>query len=84
MRRFCIAMMGVILVAAAFAGCGGGDSTAAPGKGFLDDASTSTPFKSTDLTPFNEMQNQMKENMKKNNYTQRQVPPKEKAAEKAK
>ena len=61
MRRFCIAMVGVVLVAAASTGCGGGNTTANPGSGFLDDSSNAVPFKSTDLTQFGDMQNQMKE-----------------------
>jgi hypothetical protein len=77
MRRSRMAMMGIVFVAAAFAGCGG-DSGAAPGSGFLDDGSNAVPFKSTDLTQFGDLQNQMKDNMKKNNYTQKQAPPKEK------
>ncbi|MGP0062184.1 MAG: hypothetical protein ACLQGP_01105 [Isosphaeraceae bacterium] len=78
MRRSCVTMVGAVLVAATFTGCGGGDSAAAPGTGFLDDASTSAPFKSTDLTPFADMQNQMKDRMKKNDYTVKTAPPKEK------
>jgi hypothetical protein len=84
MRRFSIAMVGVVLVATALAGCGGGDSTAAPGQGFLEDSNSAVPFKSTDLTPFNDMQNQMKEKQKKGDYKQKAAPPKDKAAEKTK
>ena len=77
MRRFCLATVSVVVVAVAFAGCGG-DSGAAPGSGFLEDASTSVPFKSTDLTPLTEMQNQMKEHAKKGDYKVKAIPPKEK------
>ncbi len=85
MRRVCRSVAGGLLVvlAAAFAGCGGGDTTAAPGSGFLNDTAP-TEFKATDLTPFNDMQNQMKENAKKGAYKQKPTPPKEKSAEKAK
>jgi hypothetical protein len=77
-------MVGVVLVAAAWTGCGGGDTTAAPGSGFLDDSSNAVPFKSTDLTQFGDMQSQMKEKQKNtSSYTQRPAPPKDKA-EKAK
>ena len=74
MRRFCIAMAGVVLVAAALAGCGGGDSTAAPGSGFLEDSNSAVPFKSTDLTQFGDMQNQMKDKAKKGDYKQKAGP----------
>ncbi len=78
MRRSRIAMVGVLLVAAAFAGCGG-DSGAAPGSGFIDEGSNAVPFKSTDLTPLADMQAQMKEKAKSGAYKQRPTPPKDKA-----
>jgi hypothetical protein len=76
MRRFCIAMVGVVLVASAFAGCGG-DSGAAPGSGFLDDGSSAVPFKSTDMTPFESMKQQTQDHMKNRTYTKKATPPKE-------
>jgi len=83
MRRFCIVMAGVVLIAGALAGCGGGNTTAAPGSGFLEDSTTNAvPFKSTDLSQFGDMQNQMKEAQKKNTYTQRPTPSKEKTEKK--
>ncbi len=83
MRRFVMtaASAGLLVVAASFVGCGG-DSGPAPGSGFLTET-TPTDFKSTDLTPFESMKNQMQESMKKGNYAQRPVPPKEKDKEKA-
>jgi hypothetical protein len=77
MRRFCIAMVGVLLVAAAFAGCGGGDSAAAPGSGFLDDGSNAVPFKSTDMSQFESMKQQTQDRLKNKTYTKKAAPPKE-------
>ena len=86
MRRFYSAIVGTVLVlAAGFFGCGG-DSGPAPGEGFLDSAgggSSAVQFKPTDLTPLNPMINQMKENMKKRDYTKKSAGAKDaKAAEK--
>jgi hypothetical protein len=69
-------MMGfAVILAAAFAGCGG-DSGPAPGSGFLD-SGTTVEFKSTDTNQFNPMIKQMQENMKNRAYTKKPAAPKE-------
>ena len=84
MRQFCTAMVGVALLVLV-TGCGG-DTGAAPGSGFLDDASNSgVPFKSTDMSQFESMKSQTQDIMKNKSYTKKPAPPKEKdKAEKAK
>jgi hypothetical protein len=63
-----------VILAIAFSGCGG-DSTPAPGSGFLD-GGTTVEFKSTDTSPFNPMIKQMQENMKTKAYIKKQAAPK--------
>jgi hypothetical protein len=68
-------MMGFgILLAAAFSGCGG-DSSPAPGSGFLD-GGTTVEFKSTDTNQFNPMIKQMQENMRNKAYIKKPAAPK--------
>jgi len=86
MRRFCSAIAGVVFVlTAAVSGCGG-DSGPAPGEGFLDGGGGTgvVPFKSTDTSQFSPMVNQMKEAMKKRDYTKKPVAPKESKADEKK
>jgi hypothetical protein len=73
MRRFCWVFAGAALVlTAAAVGCGG-DSTPAPGSGFLNDTST-FEFKSTDVSQFASMTDAMKKNMQSGAYTKRPTP----------
>jgi hypothetical protein len=68
-------MMGFgIILAIAFSGCGG-DSTPAPGSGFLGEGST-VEFKSTDTSQFNPMIKQMQENMRNKAYIKKPAAPK--------
>jgi hypothetical protein len=74
MHRFFVTITAAcsLALAASFVGCGG-DSSPAPGSGFLTEA-TPTDFKPTDTTQFDKMVEQMKNVQKTGAHAQRPSP----------